>query len=127
MKCPECNWDVSRLVARKGQRVQAAVCTDCGTVMEIPAPVEVEPAEEMRRSRGGRPAGPHVETCTCASCRGSGLPAMVQVHVLLSAEQRAWVVDQAQARAIGLARYIRVLMEEAGGPIADLDRKPQVP
>ena len=42
---------------------------------------------------------------------------MVQVHVLLSAEQRAWVVDQAQARAIGSARYIRVLMEEArGGP-----------
>mgnify|MGYP001562752744 CR=1 FL=1 len=92
---------------------------------ETAAPVEVEPADEMRR--GGRPTGRHLETCTCASCRGRAVGALVQVHVLLSAEQRAWVVDQAQARAIGLARYIRVLMEGAGGPIADLDRKPQVP
>ena len=74
--------------------------------------------------RGGavmsRATGPHISTCTCATCQVRKAPEdrLRQTHVMLSADQREWLTLQARLTGRSHARIMRDALVDAGAPVA---------
>ena len=67
-----------------------------------------------------RAPGPHPITCTCATCRVRKAPEdrLHQTNVLLSGDQREWLVLQARLTGRSHARIMRDALVDAGAPVA---------